>query len=61
MESLDYVIQIMSSNQLFMPNLNVNNDAMDSNVNKWLNSLMNNKAEAAPLTKFTIAEESAQE
>ncbi|KAJ1556194.1 High affinity cAMP-specific 3',5'-cyclic phosphodiesterase 7A [Cladochytrium tenue] len=47
-ESLDYVIHILSSNQLFLPNLNVNSDAMDSDVNRWLTAMVTNKAETAP-------------
>ncbi|KAI9361588.1 hypothetical protein DFJ73DRAFT_789099 [Zopfochytrium polystomum] len=56
MESLDYVIQILSSNQLFLPNLNVNNDAMDSDVNKWLTTMLTNKADNGPSTLPTLEE-----
>ncbi|KAH6570308.1 hypothetical protein BASA60_007797 [Batrachochytrium salamandrivorans] len=42
MESLDYVIVLLSSNQLFLPNLNVNKEAMDLDVNKWLNAMIHN-------------------
>ncbi|KAJ3212962.1 High affinity cAMP-specific 3',5'-cyclic phosphodiesterase 7A [Dinochytrium kinnereticum] len=45
MESLDYVIQLLSSNQLFMPNLNVNKDAIDSDVKNWLNAMITNHSE----------------
>ncbi|KAJ3100875.1 High affinity cAMP-specific 3',5'-cyclic phosphodiesterase 7A [Phlyctochytrium planicorne] len=48
MESLDYVIQLLSSNQLFMPNLNVNKDAIDSDVKNWLNAMITNHSEAGP-------------
>ncbi|KAJ3111938.1 High affinity cAMP-specific 3',5'-cyclic phosphodiesterase 7A [Phlyctochytrium bullatum] len=47
MESLDYVIQLLSSNQLFMPNLNVNKDAIDSDVKNWLNAMITNHSEVA--------------
>ena len=47
MESLEYVIDILSSNQLFMPNLNVQGSAMDAEVNKWLNILVQNEAKVA--------------
>lgn len=40
MESLDYVAVLLSSNQLFMPNLNVNNQAMDTDINNWLNNMV---------------------
>ncbi|KAJ3055057.1 High affinity cAMP-specific 3',5'-cyclic phosphodiesterase 7A [Rhizophlyctis rosea] len=49
MESLDYVISILSSNQLFLPNLDVNKDAMDSDVQKWLKAMMTNTQGNAPL------------
>ncbi|KAK6097090.1 hypothetical protein MT418_002724 [Batrachochytrium dendrobatidis] len=49
MESLDYVISLLSSNQLFLPNLNVNKDAMDTDVNKWLNAMIHQN-EAPKLT-----------
>jgi hypothetical protein len=57
MESLDYVVQILSSNQLFMPNLNVNKDAMDSDVKNWLNAMITNKTEEsqAPVIDITTA------
>ncbi|KAI8925600.1 hypothetical protein BC831DRAFT_400947 [Entophlyctis helioformis] len=48
MESLDYVIMLLSSNQLFLPNLNVNKDAMDTDVNKWLNAMINNQEVQKP-------------
>nr|KAJ3423197.1 High affinity cAMP-specific 3',5'-cyclic phosphodiesterase 7A [Polyrhizophydium stewartii] len=48
MESLDYVILLLSSNQLFMPNLNVTKEAMDTDVNKWLNAMVNNQETARP-------------
>ena len=47
MESLDYVIQILSSNQLFMPNLNGNKNLMDSEVQNWLNAMITNNSNAA--------------
>ncbi|KAJ3195451.1 High affinity cAMP-specific 3',5'-cyclic phosphodiesterase 7A [Irineochytrium annulatum] len=48
MESLDYVIQLLSSNQLFMPNLNVNNkDSNDSDVKNWINAMITNKTDVA--------------
>ncbi|TPX33494.1 hypothetical protein SmJEL517_g03641 [Synchytrium microbalum] len=40
MENLEYVIDILSSNQLFMPNLNVQGSTMDAEVNRWLNVLV---------------------
>ncbi|KAJ3045646.1 High affinity cAMP-specific and IBMX-insensitive 3',5'-cyclic phosphodiesterase 8A [Rhizophlyctis rosea] len=49
MESLDYVITILSSNQLFLPNLDVNKDAMDSDVQKWLKAMMTNTQGDQPL------------
>ena len=49
MESLDYVISILSSNQLFLPNLDVNKDAMDSDVQKWLKAMMTNTQGDVPL------------
>ena len=41
-KSLDKVIDLLSKNQLFLPNLtNVN---MDSDVSKWLNSMITNQS-----------------
>lgn len=40
MESLDFVVHILSSNVLYKPNLNNNKDVMDSDVNRWLNDMM---------------------
>ncbi|KAI8833916.1 hypothetical protein BC829DRAFT_407485 [Chytridium lagenaria] len=54
MESLDYVIQLLSSNQLFMPNLNVNKDAIDSDVKNWLNAMITNHSEVAERNDKTI-------
>ncbi|TPX33798.1 hypothetical protein SeMB42_g07426 [Synchytrium endobioticum] len=55
-ESLDYVVGILSSGKLFMPNLNVQGSTMDSDVNKWINTLVQNDvpvpqrpADSAPL------------
>lgn len=42
MEALEHVITILSSNQLFRPNLDVNKDAMDSDVNKWIKAMITN-------------------
>lgn len=41
MENLEHVIEILSSNELFLPNLN-NKDGIDSDVNKWLNNMVSN-------------------
>ncbi|KXS20315.1 HD-domain/PDEase-like protein [Gonapodya prolifera JEL478] len=49
-ESLDYAIQILSSNQLFSPDLNLTKGAVDVEVSKWLNSML---TKAAPETVQT--------
>ncbi|KAI9342243.1 hypothetical protein BDR26DRAFT_836511 [Obelidium mucronatum] len=52
MESLDYVIQILSSNQLFMPNLDMGGEAMDSDVKTWLTSMIaHHKTDSGSLEK----------
>ncbi|ORY45590.1 HD-domain/PDEase-like protein [Rhizoclosmatium globosum] len=40
MESLDYVVQILSSNQLFLPNLDFGAGAVDSDVKTWLTAMI---------------------
>lgn len=40
--SLDKVIDLLSKNQLFLPNLT--NSNIDSDVSKWLNSLITNQS-----------------
>lgn len=41
-KSLDKVIDLLSKNQLFLPNLT--NSNIDSDVSKWLNSLITNQS-----------------
>ncbi|KAI9138921.1 hypothetical protein BKA69DRAFT_1088657 [Paraphysoderma sedebokerense] len=43
-ENLDYAIHILTSNQLFVPNLNSYKDAIDHEVKSWLNNMLLNKS-----------------
>lgn len=56
MENFDHVVDILSSNQLFMPNLNAK-DGMDSDVNKWLNAMVTNQS--APVKPFALSHNSS--
>ncbi|RKP00394.1 hypothetical protein CXG81DRAFT_13294 [Caulochytrium protostelioides] len=48
-EELDFVVEVLSSNQLFLPNLlRVNKDAMDGEVNQWLTNMIMNQNTQAP-------------
>ncbi|KAI9206711.1 uncharacterized protein BJ171DRAFT_597362 [Polychytrium aggregatum] len=60
MESLDFVVQILSSNRLFMPNLNVGKEAMDSDVNQWLNAMITNQSSTNPNSTTSISNLYAQ-
>jgi hypothetical protein len=44
MDNLDYVIEILSSNQLFLPNfLRESAQGLDGDVSKWLNNMVMNQ------------------
>ncbi|KAI8812326.1 hypothetical protein BJ742DRAFT_793757 [Cladochytrium replicatum] len=65
-ESLDYVVSILSSNQLFMPNLDANKNAMDNDVNKWLTAMITNQTDTnSPLdvlsSNFNLNETNKQD
>ncbi|KAI8607894.1 hypothetical protein BC830DRAFT_1174890, partial [Chytriomyces sp. MP71] len=58
MENFDYVVQILSSNQLFMPNLEFTGEQMDNDVKNWLNAMIVNKTDnGADLKAHASAED----
>ncbi|KAJ3337594.1 High affinity cAMP-specific 3',5'-cyclic phosphodiesterase 7A [Gonapodya sp. JEL0774] len=56
-ESLDYAIQILSSNQLFAPDLNVTKGTVDVEVSKWLNAMLTNAGAETVQTQTGLSKE----